>query len=293
MKSMNLKQDIGVQTNEHLGGNERNTGINLKIGTNIPQVELDELDLEPSFKKILIAGHDPEKPKEEDNSRSAWLFQAICTMLTKKISDEKIYAVITDSRYKISDSVLEKSNPDNYARRQIIRAKEKNIHPWLQRMNDRHAVIGNYAGKCVVIEEVDDEVSLNEDMRVKRKITTFSTMQAIRDRYNNRLIEAGKTKEGKPKFEPLGNYWIQNENRRQYNTIEFNPMETRKGIYNLWKGLGIIPDPTGKCDLFLKHIEENICNGDTAHYTYLINWLARAVQTALQAWRSSGSITGG
>ena len=49
-----------------------------------------------------------------------------------------------------------------YAIRQIERAKEEAVDPWLRKLNERYAVIQNTGGKCRVVEEVMDHTMKSE-----------------------------------------------------------------------------------------------------------------------------------
>ena len=82
--------------------------------------ELDQWGVEDRIKVIIVQGHDPENPKEDDNSRSIWLYDALCHLFRKNVPDDIVYGLITDSRYGISASVLDKgSNVHKYAIRQM------------------------------------------------------------------------------------------------------------------------------------------------------------------------------
>ena len=60
-----------------------------------------------------------------DDSRSAWLHDAICNLIRAGVSNELILGIITDRELGISDSVFTTRdgrpvpNPEQYARRQI------------------------------------------------------------------------------------------------------------------------------------------------------------------------------
>ena len=87
-------------------------------------VDIGELDAyagaTDTVKVAIVQGSDPEHPKEGDNSRSAWLFHVICRLMRAEVPDEVIYSIITDDRFRISDSVLEwKRGARKYALRQI------------------------------------------------------------------------------------------------------------------------------------------------------------------------------
>lgn len=250
-------------------------GGSLDIPGNVERIqdlsELDQWNVPDRVKVVIAQGHHPEQPKEKDNSRSAWLFDCVCSLVRCNVPDHVIYALLTDPDWGIAASVVElKGGADRYARRQIKRAKEWCEDPNLTMMNDKHAIIGNIGGKCRIIEEIEDEV-------LNRSRITLSSFEDLRNRYSNVQIQVGKSDKGIPIMMPLGKYWLQHPLRRQYETMKFMPQGDRPGVYNLWRGFNVEPRP-GNCDLYLNHLKNNICSGNAAYFDYLVKWMARAVQ---------------
>src|SRR5690606_17082094 len=98
-------------------------------------------------------------------------------------------------------SVLDKgSMAEKYALRQIGRAREHAIAPELRELNERHAVVSNWQGRCRVIEEVWDHV-------ICRYKLTRQSFEDFRNRYMNRLVAEGKG--DKITYTPLGKWWLQ------------------------------------------------------------------------------------
>ena len=200
--------------------------------------------------------------------------------------DEVIFAIITDPEWSISESIREvKSSADDYAIRQIKRAKEHCEDPHLRMMNERHAIIGNIGGKCRVIEEVEDDV-------LGRSRLTVSSFEDIRNRYSHIRVLVGTDKDGEPIYIPLGKYWISHPLRRQFDYIKFMPQGNKPGVYNLWRGFSVEPRP-GSCDLYLQHLAENVCGGIEEYYDYLIKWMARAVQNPASPGEVAVVVRGG
>ena len=86
--------------------------------------ELNKWGVPDRVKVIINQGCHPDEPKENDNSRSAWLFDACCQMVRHDVPVEVILGVITDPVWAISESVLEhKGRVESYARRQIEKAR--------------------------------------------------------------------------------------------------------------------------------------------------------------------------
>jgi len=248
----------------------------VKVSSNVERIqdinELDAWSVPDRVKIIVVQGFHPEETKEGDNSRSAWLFDALCNLYRQNVPEDVIYSLITDKDYGISSSVLDKgSNIEKYALRQMARAKEYSIDPWLSQLNNRHAVISNIGGKCRVVEEVSDASFLG------RTRLTRQSFEDFRNRYMNKLIKVGQDSEGKPIMMAIGKWWLGHAQRRQFETIVFSPGREVKNAYNLWRGFAFEQRP-GECGLFLEHLELNVCRGNKTHYEYLIRWMARAVQ---------------
>lgn len=228
--------------------------------------ELDKWGVPDRVKIILVQGENTDEPKADDNSRSAWLFDAICQLVRDDVPDEVIFSVITDPDFNISSSVLDKApNSHKYAARQIQRAKEEVEEPWLRKLNERFAVIGNLGGRCRIVEELYDK-DLGRSSLTKQTFTDF------KNRYSNHTVMVGK------KAVPLGLWWTNNPGRRQFDYLTFNPGGSDPKAYNLWQGFGCRSIPGEQHELLLHHMLQNICDGNKKHYEYLLGWMARAVQ---------------
>jgi hypothetical protein len=254
--------DGGEQQRVKVSGNiERITDVN----------ELDQWGVPDRVKVIIVQGRHPDEPPKKDNSRSSWVFDCVCQLVRAEVPDDVIFSILTDPDFGISESVIEKgSNASKYAIRQIERAKEEAIDPWLRELNEKFAVIGNIGGKCRVVEEVMDHT-------LKRSRLTRQSFDDFRNRYMNKYIKVGEDKAGLPIMKPVGAWWLANPNRRQFDHIIFAPGLDIKGAYNMWKGFSVAARP-GDCSLLLGHIRNNICQGNEEWYNYLIQWLARLVQ---------------
>ncbi len=248
-------------------------GDDLEISGNVERIDIDDLDayeVADRVKVICVQGMHPDEVKEGDNSRSAWLFDALVRLVRCGVPDQVIYSIITDPDMGISESVLEKPDSEKYARRQLTRAKQFAVDPQLLEMNERHAVIRNWGGKCVVVEEV-------LDLAMGRTRLTRTSFGDIRNSYCHLQVQVGETKDGDPKYQPLGDWWLKHAQRRQYDTLVFAPGKELPGTYNLWRGFGVQASP-GDCRPFLDHIRTNLCADNETYYDYLIRWMARAVQ---------------
>ncbi len=221
---------------------------------------------------LIVNGCDPNE-SDKYRSRSEVLWRVLCDMARAGADDETIAAVILDPDFKISASVLDKSNPEQYAALQISKARDEVIDPALTELNARHAIIEmDRGGRCVVMEEDWDE-------QLQRRKIVFQNFENFRNRYMRRHVEIGRDKNGNPETMPLGKWWLQHPRARQFRKIVFLPgEETQQNVFNLWRGFGCDPKPGDKHLGFLRHIKDNLCGGNEDLATYVIRWLARMVQ---------------
>ena len=275
LSSFTPAPQVRIDPKETFSGSTIYKEAQVNIGGNIRRLstidELDEWNVPDRIKIVCVQGRHPEEPKQGDNSRSAWLFDACCNLVRFNVPDEIIYSIITDPGFGISESVLEfKGKSHAYAIRQIEKAKEHSIDPKLRELNTRYAVITNFGGKCRIIERI-------QDMGLNRSRVTKSSFEDFRNSWMHIQVEVGSDKDGNPKFMELGKWWLKHPQRRQYRTLVFDPGHEVKEGYNLWQGFAVESRP-GDCSLFLDHLQRNICAGIQEHYEYLLSWMARAVQ---------------
>ena len=249
-------------------------GVNVDDAS--PVLDLDELDVYDITQetKIAIAQGKGEKPKEKDNSRSAWLFHVVSELVRKRVPDSVIYSIITDPEWGISESVRDnKRGARDYAMRQIARAKVLATEPELDEMNAKHAVIRNYQGKCLVLTEQPDP---EDPERTKH---TYQSFADFKNAYGNRFIEV----EGKAV--KLGQWWLTHPKRREYETVCFIPGKETPGHFNLWQGFAYEPK-AGKIDYLIEHIYETLSADDHVVGQYIENWIASMYQ---RPWENAGA----
>lgn len=254
----------------------------VKVSGNIRRLasvdELDEWRIPDRVKVVIVQGFHPEQPKEGDNSRSAWLFDVCCNLVRFGVPDEVIFSVITDPDFAISSSVLElQGQSERYAVRQIEQAKEQAVDPTLRDLNARYAVISNLGGKCRIVERIEDVFTKDGKLVHRRTRMTKQSFEDFRNAHMHITVQVGTDAKGNPKYAPLGVWWLQHAQRRQYRTLVFAPGQDIKDGYNLWQGFAVAAKP-GDCSMFLDHVLRNICQGNNEHYEYVLNWMARAVQ---------------
>jgi Mesyanzhinovviridae DNA primase len=221
---------------------------------------------------VIVQGIDPDEPGRWP-SRSEPLWYVCNELVRHAVPDEIIYSILTDDRFKISESVLEKGRgADKYAKKQINDAKERGISPKLHELNSKHAVVRDVGGHCKVISE-------GWDNELGRTTLSYQTAGDFTTFYQNQSMEITVTGKDGPKVisQPLGKWWLTHPQRRSYESVIFAPGREFPGSYNLWTGFAVDPKP-GKCELYLAHVKENICSGNEEHYHYVLGWMALAVQ---------------
>lgn len=251
----------------------------VKISGNVARLgelaELDQWAVTDKTKVLIAQGslpRDDQTEKQHSFSRSEWVFYAICDLIRHDVPDEIIFSIITDKGWAISEHVLaQKGDTDRYAIKQIEKAREHAVDPMLKQLNERYAVIKNLGGKCMVVEEIYDEVA-------SRSRLTKMSFNSFRDAWMNRMVQIGTApKTAEPIYKPAGKWWLEHALRREFDQLIFAPNKEVAGAYNLWQGFACEPRP-GSCALFLAHMRDNICSSSEEHYQYLIRWMARAVQ---------------
>ena len=123
-------------------------------------------------------------------------------------------------------------------------------------MNNKHAIISNLGGKCVVMEWKPSAIIEGETELAYQSFSSF------KDRYLNRYIEMPNVK-GLMRGIPTAPYWLSHPDRRQYEGLDIvpnGPAVLPNGYLNLWRGWGVDPKP-GSWKLLRRHVEEVLANG--------------------------------
>jgi hypothetical protein len=273
--AVRVQTQSGAEAGKLLGGTPK-----IRVTGNVPNIGTEELKewahqngkaLMDHTLALIATGQDPLDPTKYP-SRSEALFKVCCDLVRTGVPDEMIYAVIMGPN-EIASSVLDKPDPQSYALRQIERAKEEAVDPWLRELNEKFAVIGDLGGKCRIIYQCPDPA-----MKGRTRISKQS-FEDFRNRYRNKKVVVGVKDDGSPIEKRVGDFWIDHPLRRQYDTLVFAPgREVSPDVYNLWQGFACDALPGGKHLAFLHHLRDNVCKGDEEHYSYLVGWMARAVQ---------------
>lgn len=268
------KAQTKVQQKEHGVGKLPGGGEKVKISGEVAPIYLEDLiekniTISDHIKVLIVQGHNPDNPKQYP-SRSESLWAVVCELVRAKADDETIAGIIMNRDNGISASVLDKPRPERYAAKQIQDAKEEVADPVLREMNSKHAVISDLGGKCRIITEV-------YDYTLKRSKISYQSFPDFGNRYCNKKVQIATDSDGKPVYKSAGKWWTEHPQRRQYETVVFSPGREVPDAYNLWQGFACEAIP-GDVGLFLQHIKDNLCKGAEEYYTYIISWMARAVQ---------------
>ena len=225
--------------------------------------DLDKWQLTADLREIIREGRLVDRPKSQDDSRSAWLFQCVCDLLRLGVPEETVLSLITDPAYKISASILDKGHrAHDYAQRQIERAQAVTADPILEELNSRHAVVENFGSKAVVFTFEEDGTVFHRSFEDFRKGHDHIP---VRPPGQDRRVGRGR-------------YFIEHTHRRQYLRAEFLPgLEAPEGVLNLFHGFSTQPKD-GICDRFWNFVIDVICADNEKTADWLFSYLAHMFQ---------------
>jgi hypothetical protein len=152
----------------------------------------------------------------------------------------------------------------------LIPANETPEETAVREMNDKHAVISNLGGKCVIMEWVPSVISEGQ------KELSYQNFQAFRERYANHYIDVPvPTGRGRGHWStaPFAPIWLTHPDRRQYEGLDLvpnGPAVLPNGYLNLWRGWGVEPRK-GSWRLMQRHIAEVLANG-SQEFENFIKW---------------------
>jgi hypothetical protein len=134
----------------------------------------------------------------------------------------------------------------------------------VRKMNDKHAVISNLGGKCVIMEWIPSAISEGQ------KELSYQSFQAFRERYANHYVRVSNGR-GRWETEPFAPIWLAHPHRRQYEGLDLvpgGPPILPNGYLNLWKGWGVEPRK-GSWRLMQRHIAEVLANGNAVFEDFI------------------------
>lgn len=147
----------------------------------------------------------------------------------------------------------------------------------LAQLNERHAIVGDLGGKCLVMSWVRSKV----DEQIE--IPSFQSTKHFSDRYANQLIAVkslNKAGEWEEKHHPLGAYWLKWDKRKTHEGIDLVPNAAKVlpgNVLNLWDGFACQPRP-GEWGRMRDHIERVLCGGNSESALYVLRWASWTVQ---------------
>lgn len=145
----------------------------------------------------------------------------------------------------------------------------------LEDMNKKHAFVCFLGGKPMVMSWVYNEV-------YEREVIEFVSPDSIMMRYSNQTVPGGRRGDTPT---PLGKWWIGHTDRREYDTVTFEPkrdpgdfkLSNGKSYFNLWEGFTERP-LAGSWQRTKRHLYNILSNRDPVKFKYAIRWLAWCVQ---------------
>lgn len=147
-------------------------------------------------------------------------------------------------------------------------------------------VIDRFNRKFAMTMVGGQAVVIQEELRDGRPLTTYLSTAAFREFYGNRNVVSGKQTIPEPV------YWLKHEQRRSYSGLTFRPNGDVPGMYNLWRGFTVDPDPTGSWDMLQAHVLENVARGDESLARWVTGWMAHMVQHPDRKLGTSLSVRG-
>jgi hypothetical protein len=144
--------------------------------------------------------------------------------------------------------------------RQIERAWERSKKTYVDRLNERHAVV-RMGSKTAILDEQPGQPP------------QFMTTEDFHLWYANDQIQVAPNKSV-----AVSRVWIEHPRRRQYTRVVFDPTDHDPDHFNLWRGFAVKPDASKTCKLLLAHLRDNICGEDEDLYRWVLGVFAHMVQ---------------
>ena len=148
-----------------------------------------------------------------------------------------------------------------------VTANSSKILQIVERLNEDYALV-MVGGKLRVLKENRNPALLTDSKYTLIPIQDFRTYML-----NDTVNMGGK------KPISVADIWLSHSARREYpNGMVLNPgNEEVVGAYNTWAGYNVSPIE-GPCNLFLMHMKEIVCGGNSNHYEWLLDWCADLFQ---------------
>jgi hypothetical protein len=139
-------------------------------------------------------------------------------------------------------------------------------------LNQRHFLIRNVGGKCLVGEMVPNPIGSGQ-------MLSLQSREDFRAWYGNQFVTVYDS-QGNANRKPVGDCWLKHRDRRDYEGVDLvpnAPEELPNGCLNLWRGFGVTARH-GDWPLMFWHICFVLAAGDQRAAEYILRWAAWAVQ---------------
>lgn len=201
-----------------------------------------------------------------------------------------------------ASNVVGDSTPADRLSRTLERARAVAGDPNLKQMNEDYSA-GSVAGKFRVLRWMPDARYPFQRMcefQSKNDFCSSTVNPKIEvPKFDRKGIQVGTEPKGR------GTWWLGQDHRSEFDGIDFRPgapaiieRPTHDGrtlkIVNMFSGFSCSPSDAGeaKCNLFLAHVHDNICDGNEEVYKYVLDWMASGVQHPEDPGRSALSLRG-
>lgn len=143
------------------------------------------------------------------------------------------------------------------------KSEDPDLKVVIEELNQRYAVMSDGS---ILIEP--------EDPNDMPRMVSYEALKRYHAPYKVRYED----REGRVKRCNSIEYWIGSAERRAYDRIVFKPNgDAPKHCYNLWNGFATKPKK-GSCEMFLRHVRENVARGDQEAAEWFLDWLAAVMQ---------------
>jgi hypothetical protein len=148
---------------------------------------------------------------------------------------------------------------------------------WLALLNEQYCVVQDGGNTRVLRFDLNEQ---SKDGRVvhRRLTAQYFGFGDFHNYYRNQKLWTDDN--GKIKKMEVGKWWTGHPRRRSYEGLTFRPDlpdQVVNSRLNLWRGWGVEP-AAGDWALMRRHINEVLANNNLEAATYIVNWMAWAVQ---------------
>jgi hypothetical protein len=142
----------------------------------------------------------------------------------------------------------------------------------IEELNLTYAVVNEGGTVCVFAKR--------HDLDLGWAVYDRMSFADVRKLHDNKRVQIGTSKKGKPILASLGSYWLAHKNRKEYTRgVTYDPQNkhTDPHTLNLWEGFAVQPRQ-GPWDKIHAHIRDILCSGVASIFNYVLDWCANLVQ---------------